>query len=224
MSHGPGERSRRDRRARRPASAAEDLTSAQPSADDREEDEAGLLTPRLVFVDIEEGSLDASDFDRAEDRPAASRLSRAIYPGDGIHANELAAKSRAMINPRRLSWRLRGARLQPRPPLRRQATLDLGEVDGLEAQMPDSGLQMALDNPLVGLPRRSLQFLGVGIGRQPLVRKRGEGEGPRLAEALPSDVGEPCLEPSPCFPFSPALGFGRGAPSPGAPPASMNLT
>ena len=58
MSHGPGERSRRDRRARRPAKAqAEHLTSAQPNADDREEDEAGLLTPRLVFVDIEEGSL-----------------------------------------------------------------------------------------------------------------------------------------------------------------------
>jgi len=99
MSHGPGERPRRDRRARRPASAAEDLTSAQPSADDREEDEAGLLTPRLVFVDIEEGSLDASDFDRAEDRPSGDDVWLVLTREELVEAQP--GSQRALAGPSR---------------------------------------------------------------------------------------------------------------------------
>ena len=61
----------------------EDLAPPEPGADDGEEDRSRLLAPApllpLRLLDqLTEGALDAADLDRAEDRPLAPGLTRAL--------------------------------------------------------------------------------------------------------------------------------------------------
>src|SRR5262249_16066243 len=214
----PQGRPLRVRKVHVPPAQAEQLTTPQPRARQRQEHDAALLQPGTLVLlgvvdQVVERLLDRSHLDRGQDPPLAPWLLRPVNLTDSIDPDEPTPHGASQDQREHVQGPVERARAQSAPAFAGDELLDPLRVDLVEPELTQGRDQVRVEDSPVPVRRRTLEPLRRRVLGQPPPGERLEHDRLRTPVRVSLNINNTAAQ----FPL-------RLLPRPLGPPAQVSIT